>query len=359
MSLMNLHINSKLPRPIIGLTMGDPAGIGPEIIVKAWPELSSNRAVQQFVIGTPTYLRRAAKFVNSDLPIVELTDISQLERGDEDGLPCLCPPHHVPDDLPVGQVHAEAGRAAYHYIDTACRLALDGAIDALVTAPINKLALCRAGLEFVGHTELLAQQCDAAEFAMMLYVPPQQQIGGDMGLGVVHTTLHQSLREALDSLSVDSIVSKCKLAQEFAVATLASQQIDRHPRIAVAAVNPHAGEQGMFGTEELRLIGPAVAAAKQMGIDCVGPLPCDTLMPRAVAGEFDVVVAMYHDQGHIALKLLGMHRAVNVTLGLPIIRTSVAHGTAFEIAGRGVAETGSLVSAFGVATRLLGLHAGR
>ena len=231
-------------------------------------------------------------------------------------------------------------------------MALDGRIEAIVTAPISKAAIHAAGRMFPGHTEILASRCDVQDFAMMLYIPSGQEVGGEIGLGVVHTTLHQSLRSALDDLSTEGIRDKIGLASAFARSLLCARGIERVPRIGVAALNPHAGEDGLFGDEEATTIVPAVHQAIGDGIQCSGPHPCDTLMARAAAGEFDMVVAMFHDQGHIALKLLGMHKSVNVTLGLPIIRTSVAHGTAFDIAGSGTADPGSLIRAVGVAAQL-------
>ena len=198
-------------------------------------------------------------------------------------------------------------------------------------------ALRAAGVKHPGHTELLAERCRASNVAMMLYLPPGRgQVRGPVGLGVIHVTLHTALRNVFGELSHSKIVDRCRLA---------SDGVPRAARVGVAALNPHGGENGLFGQEELELIGPAVEAAKSSGLPVSGPWPCDTLMHRAAGGEFDAVVAMYHDQGHIALKLLGLHDAVNVTLGLPIIRTSVAHGTAFDIAWKGRASPYSMIQA--------------
>jgi 4-hydroxythreonine-4-phosphate dehydrogenase len=218
---------------------------------------------------------------------------------------------------------------------------------------LNKAALWEAGHHYPGHTELLAELCGVRDFAMMLYLPPDAELAAAAGLGVVHVTLHMALREALAAISTPAIAAKIRLADQI-MRTLKGTQ----PSIGVAAVNPHAGEGGLFGDEESRLIEPAVAAARAAGINVVGPLPADTLMVRAAAGDFDAVVAMYHDQGHIALKLLGMHRAVNVTLGLPIVRTSVAHGTAFDLAWQKKANTSSMLEAVCVAAQLAGARAG-
>ncbi|HEV3002809.1 MAG TPA: 4-hydroxythreonine-4-phosphate dehydrogenase PdxA, partial [Pirellulales bacterium] len=201
--------------------------------------------------------------------------------------------------------------------------------------------------KYPGHTELLAELCGVNDFAMMLYLAQDEQVRGPAGLGVVHVTLHNSLRQVFQQLSTENILSKIRLAH------LAMRGLKQSaPRIGVCALNPHAGEEGLFGDEEQKLIAPAVEQARAEGIDADGPHPADTLMVRARAGEFDGVVAMYHDQGHIALKLLGFHRAVNITLGLPIVRTSVAHGTAFDLAWRGTAESSSMVEAIRVASQL-------
>lgn len=337
--------------------MGDPAGIGPEIIARGWTEMVGSNEFQFVVFGNPQRMRGAIETMSLDLQVRELADPGDAGRTatPPDAAPLLVIPTgpHAAAEVVPGQVSALAGRAAFDYLDAAIHATLQGDCAAIVTAPINKESIRMAGVAFPGHTEILAARCGVLNFAMMLYIPEGQQVGGEIGLGVVHTTLHQSLRSALDDLSVDSILANCHLANDFANASLSYLGLTRPARIAVAALNPHAGENGLFGDEESRIIAPAVRQAQQMGIDCCGPLSCDTLMGRAVRGEFDMVVAMYHDQGHIALKLLGMHKAVNVTLGLPIVRTSVAHGTAFEIAGKGSADPTSLLRAVAVAERLV------
>ena len=204
-----------------------------------------------------------------------------------------------------------------------------------------------AGHFYPGHTELLAEMCGVREFAMMLYLPPSDLVRGPAGLGVAHVTLHQSMRSIFDALTPAAIESKCRLAHDV------MRRLGVHePRVAVCALNPHAGEDGLFGDEERTIIAPAVAEARRAGLNVAGPFPTDTLMMRARDGEFDAVVAMYHDQGHIALKLLGMHSAVNITLGLPIVRTSVAHGTAFDRAWQGTARGEGMVAAIVTAAKL-------
>jgi 4-hydroxythreonine-4-phosphate dehydrogenase len=207
-----------------------------------------------------------------------------------------------------------------------------------VTAPLHKEGLRAAGLSYPGHTEILAERCGVKAFAMVLAVE---------GLAVAHVTLHMALRDVFGNLSTDAIVEKAELLHD-----LLGKLLRRRPRLGIAALNPHASDGGLFGDEEERIIAPAVEAARAAGLDATGPWPTDTLFVRAKAGEFDGVVAMYHDQGHIALKLMGMGRAVNISVGLPIVRTSVAHGTAYDIAGRGVADAGSLVEAARVAAAL-------
>jgi 4-hydroxythreonine-4-phosphate dehydrogenase len=229
----------------------------------------------------------------------------------------------------------------------AARLALNGRVDAIVTSPLNKEALHRAGHDYPGHTELLAELCGVRDFAMMLYLGPGGALVSAHGLAVVHVTLHTALRNVFSELDAAGVLAKARLADQFMARLKGSR-----PRIGVCALNPHGGEGGLFGDEELRIILPAVQQGRAEGLDLAGPLPADTLMVRARDGQFDAVVAMFHDQGHIALKLLGMHRAVNVTLGLPIVRTSVAHGTAFDIAWRGEAQATSMVEALRVAARL-------
>jgi 4-hydroxythreonine-4-phosphate dehydrogenase len=251
------------------------------------------------------------------------------------------------------KIDARGGQLAYECLVRATNLALKGQVAAIVTAPLHKIALQAAGHDWPGHTELLAHLCGVQEHAMMLYLPPgKPRHGGDAGFGVVHVTLHMAMREIFSHLTIESIDEKIRLANEVFIRIRRAMNLTGVPRIAVAALNPHAGEGGRFGSEEQTLIGPAVSQARASGIDVVGPLPVDTLMPRAVDGAFDAVVAMYHDQGHIALKLLDMFDAVNITLGLPILRTSVAHGTAHDIAWQNRAEASGMVQAVLTAARL-------
>ena len=237
-----------------------------------------------------------------------------------------------------GQVSAAAGRAAYDFLCTAIDLTLEQAADGIVTAPLHKEGLRAAGLAYPGHTEILAERTGTRRFAMLLWCD---------GLAVAHVTLHMALRDVFRHLSTEAVSEKIHLLDQ-----LLPRLLDRRPRLGVTALNPHASDGGLFGDEEATLIEPAVAACRGQGVDVSGPWPSDALFVRARDGEFDGIIAMYHDQGHIALKLLGGRRAVNISAGLPIVRTSVAHGTAYDIAGKGIADASSLVAAAKVAARL-------
>ncbi len=336
-------------KPILAVTMGDPAGIGPEVIVRAWSDPQVHEQVRPIVVGHPEVMLRAAKLVGHDIALVRLNSPDEWTASVEG--PQVMPIVNVCGDDAVGAaggvVDARAGEAAFQCVTAAVRWALDKKIDGIVTAPLSKAALHAAGHHYPGHTELLAEMCGVREFAMMLYLPPGGIVRSPAGLGVAHVTLHQSLRSVFADLTPEAIVSKCRLADGV------MQRLGvRQPRVAACALNPHAGEDGLFGDEERTIIAPAVAEACRAGIDVSGPYPTDTLMIRARDGEFDAVVAMYHDQGHIALKLLGMHAAVNITLGLPIVRTSVAHGTAFDRAWQGTARAEGMVAAILTAAKL-------
>jgi 4-hydroxythreonine-4-phosphate dehydrogenase len=338
-------------KPLLALTMGDPAGIGPEVIVGAWRDRRIHDRVRPFVVGHSEILRRAVRLLNSTAKVIEIESADAIDEIEPDcgRVPCLTACDNEVVNLPAGRVDARAGEAAYQAVLVAARLALQKRVAAIVTAPLSKAALHAAGHDYPGHTELLAELCGVTDFAMMLYLPPGDAIRSPTGLGVAHVTLHQSLRSVFADLTPEAIVVKCRLADDV-MRRLGLAQ----PRLAVCALNPHAGEDGLFGDEESRIIAPAVERARQLGLDVSGPISTDTLMVRARDGEFDAVVAMYHDQGHIALKLLGMHMAVNITLGLPIVRTSVAHGTAFDRAWQGTARCEGLVAAIEVAAKLAG-----
>jgi 4-hydroxythreonine-4-phosphate dehydrogenase len=324
------------PSPRLLITMGDVAGIGPEIIARAWPDLL--RFCRPVVIGDPDWLRRALDLTGTAATVVPVQDPAEVEPA-PDVLPCLPGSDQDLSGVRPGRVSAAAGRAAYDFLCTAIDRTLAGEVDGIVTAPLHKEGLRAAGLPYPGHTEILAERSGTRQFAMMLYAD---------GLGVAHVTLHMALRDVFRHLSTPAVVEKVRL-----LAGLLERLLGRRPRIGVAALNPHASDGGLFGDEEATILEPAVAQASALGIDVTGPWPSDTLFVRARRGEFDGIVAMYHDQGHIPFKLLGGLRAVNISLGLPLVRTSVAHGTAYDIAGRGVADPTSLVEAARVAARLV------
>ncbi len=325
--------SSALPRLLF--TLGDVAGIGPEIVARAWPALLS--LCRPVVVGDPLWLEQALRQIGSSASVEVLAHPAQANPRPE---VILCIPASEQDLRSVipGRVSAAAGRAAYDFLCRAIDLTLERAADGIVTAPLHKEGLHAAGLPYPGHTEILAERTGVKQFAMVLAVP---------GLAVAHVTLHMALRDVFRHLSQEGIREKAHLLHD-----LLWRLLEREPRLAVAALNPHASDGGLFGDEEATLIAPAVEQARADGLDVKGPIPCDTLFVRARRGEFDGVVAMYHDQGHIALKLLGVDQAVNISVGLPIVRTSVAHGTAYDIAGQGKADERSLIEAARVAARL-------
>ncbi len=347
-------------KPVIAITIGDPTGVGPEVIVKAIASGELNTSCTPLVLGRVAILKKAAELSEVSLDIVEVASVGDLvanvnasKRRPSETLWCLSTGQPEADYATEPRVDARGGQLAYDCLVRAAELALAGQVAAIVTAPLHKVALHAAGYDWPGHTELLAHLCGVQEHAMMLYLPPgRPRHGGDAGFGVVHVTLHMAMREIFEHLTIDSIDEKIRLASDVFIRIRKALRLGGNPKIAVAALNPHAGESGRFGTEEQTIIGPAVLKAKSSGIDVVGPLPVDTLMPRAVDGAFDAVVAMYHDQGHIALKLLDMFDAVNITLGLPILRTSVAHGTAHDIAWQNRAEASGMIQAVLTAARL-------
>jgi 4-hydroxythreonine-4-phosphate dehydrogenase len=324
-----------LPRLLI--TLGDVAGVGPEIVARAWPSLLAlSRPV---VVGDPLWLRRGLEAVGGRAEVAVVERVGGAEAA-ADRIVCLRGSEQDLRRVEAGRVSAAAGRAAYDFLCRAIDLTLAGEADGIVTAPLHKEGLRAAGLPYPGHTEILAERTGVRDFAMVLAVG---------GLAVAHVTLHMALREVFRHLTPDAIRAKAHLLDG-----LQRRLLGRAPRLAVAALNPHASDGGLFGDEEAEIVAPAVAQARAEGLDVSGPHPADTLFVRAARGDFDGVVALYHDQGHIALKLLGEWRAVNISAGLPIVRTSVAHGTAYDIAGQGVADATSLIEAARVAARLAG-----
>jgi len=320
-------------RPV-AVTMGDPAGIGPEIVLKTLADPAF--AVPSVVVGDAGILAREARRLGLAVEVRAIGDVGAATPAA--GVANVLSESRLPEDLPVGQVDARAGAAAYRYIEQAVALALAGSVSAIATAPIHKAALKAAGVTFPGHTEILASLTGTDDYAMMLC---------NDELRVILVTIHLALRDAIESLTVERELKTIRLADR-AVRGLGIA----HPRVAVAGVNPHAGEDGLFGTEDAEIVAPAVALARQEGIDASGPWPGDAVFRQAREGRFDIVVAQYHDQGLIPVKYLGIDTGVNVTVGLPFIRTSVDHGTAFDIAGTGVADHTSLKVAIAQAARM-------
>jgi 4-hydroxythreonine-4-phosphate dehydrogenase len=326
-------------RPIIAITMGDPAGVGPEVTVKALARGEVWDCCRPLVVGDARVLARAVELAGVPLAPRAIDDVGDacFDPAAPDVLD-LC--NADPATLQPGLVSAAAGRASVEYIEKAVALAQVGLVDAIATGPINKAALKAAGVPFIGHTELLAALTGEERVTTML---------ATTGLRVVHVTRHVPLAEVARHITRERVLETIRLTdvglKQMGIAA---------PRLAAAALNPHGGDDGLLGREELDGIGPAVEAARAEGIDARGPIPADSVFFRAIRGEFDAVIAMYHDQGHIPIKTHGFERSVTVTLGLPIVRTSVDHGTAFDIAWQGVAREESMVEAVCLAAQLAG-----
>jgi 4-phospho-D-threonate 3-dehydrogenase / 4-phospho-D-erythronate 3-dehydrogenase len=335
-------------RPVLGITMGDPAGIGPEIAAKAMAEPEVREKARPLVIGDARVMASAARVARVNQEVRALARVSEATFA-PDRIEVLDLANADPAAFAIGRVSAVCGRAAYEYIERGVRLAQEGAIAAIVTAPVNKEALAAAGVRHSGHTEILAELTGTKAYAMLL-------MGKE--LRVIHVTTHVALRR------VPELVTRERVARTIRLGDRAMRDLGiARPRIAVCGLNPHAGENGLFGDEEQVAIGPAIANVRGEGIDATGPYPADTLMSRAAGGEFDCVVAMFHDQGHTPVKALGFRydeakkawtglSGVNVTVGLPILRVSVDHGTAFDRAGTGTANPESMVEAILVAAEM-------
>jgi 4-hydroxythreonine-4-phosphate dehydrogenase len=308
----------------IAITMGDACGIGPEIIAKLYADGES--LPPTLVIGDEGIIRRAVRSLALPLTVAVIDSPEDFQSTPET-IPVISL-GHLPEDLPFGQLDARAGKAAFDYIWTGIDLALQNRIRAVVTAPINKEALRLAGFHYPGHTEILADFSETKDFAMMLM---------NNDLRVILVTIHVSLRQAIEQLTMKRELMTIRLAHQAMTQVGLAQ-----PRIAVAGLNPHAGEHGLFGSEDEAIIRPAIQQAQAEGIEASGPWPGDTVFMHARQGRFDIVVAQYHDQGLIPVKYLGVDEGVNVTVGLPFVRTSVDHGTAFDIAGTGKASHASL-----------------
>ncbi|MDQ0587346.1 4-hydroxythreonine-4-phosphate dehydrogenase PdxA [Variovorax paradoxus] len=344
------------PAASMAITLGDPAGIGPEIIAKAFrqaPEATRGA----FVAGDVATMRRASQALalpgQPAWPVAQIEHIAEAAAVPRGCIPVLQVVAAPAQDIVLGRISAEAGRVAGDCVVWAARAALRGEIAAIVTAPLHKEALAAAGFPYPGHTELL--QAEAAAHAGLAVdgMPVRMMLANDE-LRTVLVSIHMSLRDAITAVSFGSVLETLRITHR-----ALHRMLGRTPRIGVAGLNPHAGEGGLFGSEEHDIIAPAIAAARAEGIDADGPHAPDTVFMRARArpgmpGEFDVVVAMYHDQGLIPVKYLGVEKGVNVTLGLPLVRTSPDHGTAFDIAGTGQADASSLVEALRMARTLAG-----
>ncbi|MBX3658381.1 MAG: 4-hydroxythreonine-4-phosphate dehydrogenase PdxA [Ramlibacter sp.] len=333
----------------IAITLGDPAGIGPEIIAKTFRD-APEVAAGCFVVGDVACLRRAVAAIGrpgkAPVPVAVIDAPEQAGQLPPRAIGVLQMGAALPA-LPWGRIDAAAGRLAAECVVWAARAALRGDVAALVTAPLHKEALALAGVGFPGHTELL--QAEAAAFLgqPLEDLPVRMMLANDE-LRTVLVSIHVSLREAIEAVTVGNVLQTLRITHQ-----AVGRSLERPPRIAVAGLNPHAGEGGRFGREELDIIVPALQAAQAEGIHATGPLAPDTVFMRARRGEFDAVVAMYHDQGLIPVKYLGVEQGVNVTLGLPLVRTSPDHGTAFDIAGTGEADPSSLMAAIRAARRLI------
>ncbi len=328
-----------MQKPIIAITMGDAAGVGPEIIVKSLAHGEVYQQCRPLVIGDAERLRMADRICGTQLTILNLAANEIEKAAYQPGAVDCVDLNLIPPDLPWGRLSAQAGEAAYRYLTVAAQLALEGKVAAICTAPLNKEALHAAGHRFPGHTELLAHLTGTPEVSMMLTTPK---------LRVLHVTTHIGLIDAIAKIEPGLVERTIARGHD----ALEKSGIAK-PRVGVCGINPHAGENGLFGHgEEEQKIVPAIDACRRRGWNVEGPLPADTLFYRAQRGDFDLVIAMYHDQGHGPVKVLGLESGVNITIGLPVVRTSVDHGTAFDIAGTGKADERSMLEAIRVAVEL-------
>ena len=350
-------------RPKIGLTMGDAAGIGPEIIIKALAHKSVYSMCQPIVIGSPAILQAACQFISPGAPQLKFNIIkTPMQASATHGtIDVLDVSSIAPEEICRGTIDVHAGAAAVEAIEVAAQFALRGELDAITTAPICKAAINRAGFPYSGHTEMLAAFTKTPDVVMMLCTPealtPRSTLetttpcveteNNRVTFAVSFVTDHIALADVPKHLSIPRIVNVIRITQQVLIRCGISE-----PRLVVAGLNPHAGEAGMFGEEESHFIRPAIAQVQTQNSPVDGPLPADALFVKANQGKWHAVIAMYHDQGNIPIKLLGFGKLVNVTLGLPIIRTSVDHGTAFDIAGKGIASESSLVAALNCASQL-------
>lgn len=349
-----MQADEQSTRPRIGVTLGDVNGIGPEVVAKAIADPRVLSRCQPIVVGPAIVLKQACQAVGVELPIKTI-DSPDAEFSETDSAFCFEPEGPGSVSIRAGEITSGAGQLAHDCLRTAAR-AVGSGLDAICTAPLNKAALAEAGIDFPGHTEILADEFGISDFAMMLNLSAESLTGirevigatnTAHGVAIAHTTLHTSVESVPKQLTSESIHEKVGLVDGFLKQLGISQ-----PSIGVCALNPHAGEDGLFGNEEQTVIQPAVRKARDANTDARGPFPADTLIRRAIRGEFQGVVAMYHDQGHIPVKLIGFDSAINVTLGIPIVRTSPTHGTAFDIAWQGKANPNGMIEAMLLAAKL-------
>ncbi len=323
--------------PTIALTMGDPCGIGPEVIARALAEEAVRSWCRPIVVGSSFAMQQAVEITGVPL-VVERADLTNGSAARPGSIAVLDPGNLDPELITVGRISPQCGKAAMEWVTRAAELALEGKVQALATAPVNKEAASLAGYKAIGHMELLQEISGAKNVATML-------MSG--GLRVVHLTTHRSLRVACDYVTRERVLSMLELTHGAFLDWGFPQ-----PRIAAAALNPHASDGGLLGAEEAEAIAPAVEDARAKGINATGPIPADIVFHQAIHGGYDVVLAMYHDQGHIPIKVHGFERSVSVNMGLPFVRTSVDHGTAFDIAGKGKADHLSMLEAIRAAAAL-------
>ena len=325
-----------MQKPLIFITLGDPAGIGPEVTAKSLEEIGNTDDYHTVVIGSHDVFKKTLETCSINLKFNLIKSIEELNKNNN--LTHLLDLNNTPNELQMGKVDAKSGKASVEWVLKAGELASKTANSAIVTAPINKEACTLAGYKDIGHMEIFQSQTNSKEVATMLVAD---------NLRVVHLTTHRSLRIACDYVTKDNVYNKIKLTHDYFINCGFI-----NPKIAVSALNPHASDGGILGDEEAKQISPAVNDAKNDGINATGPIPADTVFNQAIDGKYDVVLAMYHDQGHIPIKVHNWEKSISVNLGLPFVRTSVDHGTAFDIAGKGIAHHASMTEAIRQAVSL-------
>ena len=323
--------------PLLALTLGDPSGIGPEVVVKALADAEVKGSARMFVVGTERAVRQALVETSIDLPVVGIDDVTQTSH-DPNVISVLDVGEYADVDFPQGKHSTESGRASHLWVETAAKMCLTGDVDAMVTAPVNKESWQMSGASDLGHQEVFKRLTDSATVYTML-------VSGI--LRCMHLSTHKSLPEACAFVTTENILTAVRITDEH----FRRWGFD-NPRVAVAALNPHASDNGLIGDTEAKEISPAIEIARSEGINATGPHPADSVFNQAIDGMYDVVVVMYHDQGHIPIKVHGFEESVSVNLGIPFIRTSVDHGTAFDIAGKNLAQSTSMVEAIKLALAL-------